>query len=512
MERRRTGPIRIDLDEPVDEPRIEIRLPEMRDADVRQDDRIGSAQDDGYHAELAWRSTLVRAAVLVDLAAILLPTWTLLAVNAFNAHARRPSLTLGLILPLIWLVAMNLSRAQEARFLGHGSEEFKRVLDAAIRVAALVASISYGLHANISRGLIIVAIPTGTVLNLLGRYAVRKWLHRQRRAGRCGYRVLLVGAPAPVTELASSLRRAPYAGMEVVGCCLSDPSSPMRDLPVFGDYRDIMAVIHREGVTAVAVASSEAMDSATLRRLNWGLEGTGVEVLVAPNLTDLVGPRIHIRPLAGLPLLHIEEPELSGGHRLLKSLVDRSLALVALVILSPLLLAVGLAVRCTSPGPAFFRQVRTGCGGKEFRLFKFRTMHVDAEARLAELMEFNESADGLLFKMRRDPRITKIGGLLRRYSLDELPQLINVLRGDMSLVGPRPPLPSEVERYESDVRRRLLVAPGLTGLWQISGRSDLSWQESVRLDLYYVENWSLALDVMILWKTVPAVLRGTGAY
>jgi exopolysaccharide biosynthesis polyprenyl glycosylphosphotransferase len=224
------------------------------------------------------------------------------------------------------------------------------------------------------------------------------------------------------------------------------------------------------------------------------IEGTGVDLVVAPQLTDIAGPRIHIRPVSGLPLLYVEEPELTGARRIVKGLFDRALALVLVVVFAPLLAGISLLIRSTSEGPAFFRQIRVGRNGEEFTVFKFRTMRIDAEQLLADLQQHNENADGLLFKMRDDPRITRHGRWLRKYSLDELPQLFNVLRGEMSLVGPRPPLPSEVAKYGDDVRRRLLVKPGITGLWQISGRSDLDWDETVRLDVYYVENCSIAFD------------------
>jgi len=261
----------------------------------------------------------------------------------------------------------------------------------------------------------------------------------------------------------------------------------------------------------VAVLACPEMDGVALRRLAWQLERDDVELVVAPALMDVTGPRISIRPVSGLPLLHVEHPELDGGRQVVKDLFDRVMALVALVVLSPLLLVVALLIKFTSEGPVLFRQTRVGRDGREFTVLKFRTMVVDAEARKTELLVHNEH-DGVLFKIRKDPRITPIGRKLRRYSLDELPQLINVLRGDMSLVGPRPPLPEEVARYGGDVYRRLAVKPGLTGLWQVSGRSDLSWEESVRLDLRYVDNWSLALDLLILWKTWSAVVRGSGAY
>jgi exopolysaccharide biosynthesis polyprenyl glycosylphosphotransferase len=249
-----------------------------------------------------------------------------------------------------------------------------------------------------------------------------------------------------------------------------------------------------------------------LRQVCWALENMDVDVVVAPALIEVTGPRLHIRPVAGLPLLHVEKPEFTGVRRVVKGVFDRVVATTGVLLISPLMIAIWLAVRLTSPGPAFFRQERVGLRGESFTMLKFRSMHVDAEARLATIRDLNENADGLLFKIRDDPRVTRVGRFLRRYSLDELPQLLNVVKGDMSLVGPRPPLPSEVDLYPDDVRRRLLVRPGVTGLWQVSGRSDLTWEESVRLDLRYVENWSLFYDFAILWQTLFAVVRGSGAY
>src|SRR6266496_621553 len=257
--------------------------------------------------------------------------------------------------------------------------------------------------------------------------------------------------------------------------------------------------------------SSRRRHTRSLR--DWSSDVCSSDLLVvAPGLMEVAGPRLHIRPVTGLPLLHVEEPEFSGARRLVKGAVDRVVAAVALLLFSPLLLAIAAGIRLTSPGPAIFRQTRIGKDGREFTMVKFRTMVVDAEARRAELATDNERAEGVLFKIRRDPRITPVGRLLRKLSVDELPQRVNILLGQMSLVGPRPPLPEEAALYEADARRRLLVKPGLTGLWQVSGRSDLTWEEAVRLDLRYVENWSFTLDLMILWKTGGAIMRGRGAY
>jgi exopolysaccharide biosynthesis polyprenyl glycosylphosphotransferase len=253
------------------------------------------------------------------------------------------------------------------------------------------------------------------------------------------------------------------------------------------------------------------MSGSRLRDLAWKLEKTGTDLCVAPALLDVAGPRTTIRPTAGLPLLHLDHPELSGARRLIKSAFDRSFAAIALGLLLPLLAALALVIRLSDRGPALFQQVRVGKDGRQFVVYKFRTMVVDAEGLQAQLLAMNDS-DGVLFKMRHDPRITPLGRWLRHRSLDELPQLINVLKGDMSLVGPRPALPAEASAYADHVRRRLAVRPGITGLWQVNGRSDLSWEEAVRLDVSYVENWSFVLDLQILWKTWAAVAHGHGAY
>ena len=472
-----------------------------------------------YRVSLPWERTYVRTVIALDATAVGIAALVALFLRFADAgvHPRqRDYVIITVLLPLAWAAVLGLSRAYEIRFLGLGSEEFKRVSNAAIRLTALVATASYATHASIARGYVLVALPMATVLTMLGRYGARKVLSRLRQNGRCVHRLVVVGHQQAVVDLVRTVRRESYAGIEVIGACLDRPDNgsllAQESVPVLGGLDSVVSVITEQGATAVAVTSCDEMSGPALRRMSWELEGTGVDILLAPALTDIAGPRIHIRPVAGLPLLHVDEPELSGARRLIKGVFDRAAALAALVVLLPVLIAIALAVRLTSSGPALFRQTRCGRSGEPFTIYKFRSMRVDAEAGLEVLLAQNERNEGLLFKIRKDPRITAVGKFLRRYSLDELPQLLNVVRGDMSLIGPRPPLPSEVARYETDVRRRLLVKPGLTGLWQVSGRSDLTWEESVRLDLQYVENWCLTLDFMILWKTAFAVVRGRGAY
>ncbi|MEU0570651.1 sugar transferase [Nonomuraea sp. NPDC005983] len=422
-----------------------------------------------------------------------------------------PYVLLSAALPVVWVCAVALNRAYEARMIGIGSEEFRRVVQCGVALTAAMAIGSYLTKADVARGYVVLALPLVTLLTLTFRYALRRALHRRRAGGACMRRVVAVGHAASVAELVQLFRRERYHGMDVVAACLPEdaPGESVGDVPVAGDFSDIPLVVDQFAADTVAVLACPEMDGLALRRLAWRLERTQTELVVAPALMEVAGPRTTIRPAAGLPLLHVEHPELTGARQLVKNVFDRVVAAGLLVLLAPLLVGLALAVRMTSPGPALFRQTRVGRDGELFTMVKFRTMRRNAEHQKITLVS---DGDGMLFKVRNDPRVTPLGTLMRRHSLDELPQLINVVRGHMSLVGPRPPLPEEVARYGDDVRRRLLVRPGLTGLWQVSGRSDLSWEESVRLDLRYVENWSLTLDLQILWKTWSAVARGQGAY
>lgn len=418
---------------------------------------------------------------------------------------------------LVWLISLKVMRCYDDRVLGYGADEYRRVSAASLRLAGGIAIVGYIADIGVSRGFLAISFAVGTLGLEAARFAARKRLHHARERGAGWSRkVLVVGDTAHVLELVHTLRREPYAGYQVVGACIPDAllaPVPQRlgDVPVVGSFRGIPEAATAIGADTVAVTASGELTAARLRRLGWQLEGTGVDLVVAPALTDVAGPRIHTRPVAGLPLIHVEAPEFRGARKLVKGLVDRSVSLLALLLLLPVLVLIALAIKLDSRGPVLFRQIRVGQGGKKFGVFKFRTMVVNADALLAELASRNET-DGLMFKMRDDPRVTRIGKWLRKWSLDELPQLANVLLGQMSLVGPRPPLPSEVARYDGDVARRLLVKPGMTGLWQVSGRSDLSWEDGIRLDLYYVENWSLAADLTILWKTFGAVIHSRGAY
>lgn len=405
----------------------------------------------------------------------------------------------------VWAVVLAAGGAYDRRFLAIGAEEFRRVVNAGVWLLAVLAFVVFVLHVSLSRAYVAITFPTLIALTLLERYAVRKALHRHVAMGHAIYRTVIVGPPDAAAALRTHMDRAPWAGFTVVGVHVPDAEHVNVD--------ELVDAVHKAGGDTIAVAAGWEGGSrnGALRALSWRLEGTGIQLVVAPAVTDIAGPRIVVRPVQGLPLLIVEDPQMNGGRRLLKQLLDRTVALAGLVILSPLLAVLAVLIKLSSRGPVLYKQERVGVNGDRFRIWKFRTMRVGADRELTHLAHLNHT-DGLLFKIRKDPRVTPVGRWIRRHSLDELPQFWNVLRGQMSLVGPRPPLPSEVERYGDDVRRRLLVKPGMTGLWQISGRAELPWEESVRLDLFYVENWSVVGDLMVLWKTLAVVVHGRGAY
>jgi exopolysaccharide biosynthesis polyprenyl glycosylphosphotransferase len=361
--------------------------------------------------------------------------------------------------------------------------------------------------------LVAAGTPFAVLLSLLVRFLARKVLHYLQGRGRGLRHVLVVGSFGAAQQLSERIRREPDAGMKVIGLCLPPSELPrpvVAGVPVVGNLGQVPQIVRDMGCDAVAVTSDDATRYSYLRELAWSLEGAGVEMLVDPGLVEVAGPRMHIRPLMGFPLVHVEEPHFTGWRRVVKRVSDLVLASIGLLIISPLMLGIAMAIKLQDGGPVIFRQARVGRGGKSFTMLKFRSMVVDADDRKLELMDNNEGRGGL-FKLSRDPRVTAIGRFLREFSLDELPQLFNVLGGSMSLVGPRPHLASELAQMPSEASRRSLVTPGLTGLWQVSGRSTLEGDDAIRLDLRYVENWSLSLDLQILWKTLSAVLAKRGA-
>ncbi|MFM9442207.1 sugar transferase [Streptomyces acidiscabies] len=432
------------------------------------------------------------------------------ARDAANWHEKWGILAFGT--EVLVLGALAVSRAWVPAVLGQGAEEFRRLGRSLFAATVVLALGGIALTSRNIKLWIFVAIPAIALTTMTARYVLRLWLHRQRKEGRCLRPVLAAGSPATVRDLITRTRKFPHIGWRVEAVCTTGADGGHLDgVPVVGRLADVAGHVHRDGYRVVAVTPDPHWSPDRLQRLAWNLEGSDAEMVVAPVLMEVAGPRLHVDAVLGIPLLRVSMPAFTGGRRVVKGIVDRLGAALLLVLLAPLMVSVALLVALDSRGGVFYRQLRVGKDGHEFTMVKFRTMVAGADRAKAALAALNEGA-GPMFKLRRDPRVTRVGTLLRRYSIDELPQLFNVLTGSMSLVGPRPPLPEESAVYGPDIRRRLLVKPGLTGLWQISGRSDLSWEEAVRLDLRYVEDWSLALDTVILWKTLRAVLHGQGAY
>ncbi|MFE0413936.1 sugar transferase [Streptomyces tendae] len=433
--------------------------------------------------------------------------------DAANWHEKWGILAFGTW--LLVLGALALSRSWTPAVLGQGAEEFRRLGRSLFMATVVLALGGIALTSRNIKLWIFVAVPAIAIITMISRYALRVRLHRQRKEGRCLRPVLAAGSPATVRDLIARTRRFPHLGWRVDAVCTTAgpgiEGDQLDGVPVVGPLEHVAHHVRRDGYRVVAVTPDPHWSPHRLQRLAWNLEGSDAEMVVAPVLMEVAGPRLHVDAVLGIPLLRVSMPTFTGGRRAVKAVVDRLGAAILLTLFAPLMVFVALLVLVDSRGGAFYRQRRVGKDGREFTILKFRTMVAGADRARAALADRNEGA-GLLFKLRRDPRVTRVGAVLRRYSVDELPQLFNVLTGSMSLVGPRPGLPEESAAYGPDIRRRLLVKPGLTGLWQISGRSDLPWEEAVRLDLRYVEDWSLALDAVILWKTLRAVIHGRGAY
>lgn len=463
-----------------------------------------------------WSTQYLRRAVLLD-AIVGLTSGALAAVVRFHDGMTDEYYAVIPIVAIVWVAAMAMANAYERRFLGVSTEEYRAVARAVILVLALLGVGSFLLNWQLARFYVMVLMPLLLIGGLLTRRHLRTWLSGHRAKGELMQRTVVVGRADAVSSLLRSINSDPAQGLLPVAVCASgmdtdwDSTSSIEGVPVLGTPRDAIAAADLMDAEVVAVASHPDLAGKALRRLAWALEERGIELIVSPGLLDVAGPRMSIRPSNNLSLLHVERPCHATRSVFLKDVMDRSLAFLLLLALSPLLIVVSLAIKATDNGPVLFKQRRVGVRGQIFHIYKFRTMCVDAEKKLESLRAMNEG-NGVLFKMKDDPRVTRIGKILRRYSIDEMPQLLNVLFGEMSLVGPRPPLPAEVEQYEPDALRRLHVRPGMTGLWQVSGRSDLSWEDSLRLDLRYVDNWSPMGDLHILFRTFRAVTQSSGAY
>lgn len=462
-----------------------------------------------------WLATYATDVVLI-ICAVGLANWvrfgsSLSGIDAGNLEVGYD--VVGAVITVVWVLMLAIARSREKRIVGTGMEEYRAVITGSLGAFGLVAVLSYLVGVDLSRGYFLIALPAGALFILCGRWVWRQSLNFARRRGYALTAAIIVGDCAEVTWAAQQFRRRPEAGyvpvaLSVVGGLPPAAGTGTESLPYI-PVDALADAVHQKKAGAVVVAGSMSREG--IRALSWQLESANVDFVLLTRLTDVAGPRIHVSPVQGLPMVHVDLPQFSAVDRVFKRCLDVAVSVVALVVTSPILALIAIAIRLDDGGPVVFRQERVGMNGTVFVIHKFRTMAVDAEERMPELIR-EHGGKALLFKLKDDPRVTRIGGFLRRYSLDELPQFWDVLRGPMSVVGPRPQVAREVEQYEDHVHRRLLAKPGITGLWQVSGRNDLSVEESIRLDISYVENWSLSGDLVIILKTVGAVLRSSGAY
>ena len=487
----------------------------VREPAVRPVEVVGSETGPPLVAR-RWQRAYRRRLVLSDVVAVMLAV-TVGGFVRFGDVSERPALptyVLGaLAICVLWLLVLFAAGVYDVRHIGLGVQEVKRIARGAAVCVGLVASACYVTHTEIARGYVAIALPLAFVFTVTARWVVRRSVTLKRRGGEWSQRIVAVGSIDSVQGLIAATTRRPSAGLRVVGACVDElptGSEMASGVQVLGNIDDIRDVSLRVGADVVAFGSP-GLSPERMRTIAWQMEGTRCSLALAPGLTEVAGTRVSVSPIEGLPLMWVEQPQFTGFRRVLKRVVDVSVSAVLLVVLSPVFAATAILIKRSSRGPVLFWQSRLGSNGAPFDVCKFRTMVDGASAQRLALMNLNENDGGVLFKIKSDPRITSVGRHLRRLSIDELPQLWNVLRGEMSLVGPRP-FATEDSDYDGHARRRLLVKPGMTGLWQVSGRSDLSWDDAVRLDLYYVENWSLALDLVIIAKTVQAVVKSSGAY
>ncbi|WP_062304482.1 sugar transferase [Demequina subtropica] len=417
------------------------------------------------------------------------------------------------VIATLWVLALGATKSREPRILGHGPQEFQRVVAAGWWTFAAIAIVGFLTQWEISRGYLVFALPVGTVVLLIYRLVWRKWIHAQRDLGNLRAQVLVVGPVKMSEQMIARLRHKPRAGYAVIGACVPDGTErsveEVGGVPVLGFVGEAVEIAKRSNAEFVLISGTDQVSLGDARRIGWQLENTGIGLIVAPAMVDVAGPRVLMSPVEGLPLLHVDTAQFRGAKYIAKTIYDRVSAALMLAFIALPMLAVAIAIKVTSPGPVFFVQQRIGKDGSPFGMYKFRSMVADAEAKAADVMGGELTP---FYKNEDDPRITPLGRFMRRYSIDELPQLINVLKGDMSMVGPRPQVAAEVAHYGDLERRRLLVKPGMTGLWQVSGRSSLTPAESIRLDAYYAENWSIGGDAIIILRTVAAVLGKSGAY
>ncbi|WP_417235698.1 sugar transferase [Arthrobacter sp.] len=499
--------------------------------------RSTSTVASAVHWRQRYRRRLLATDILVVVAAVSVPLWVAVfglqdtggigarlaeytGSSVMRDNGMLQTILVGIFVATFWLLMLHLFQSRAAGRIAIGVYEYKSVVDATGALAGWISVIALlGTDTGI-RPFLILALPAGLLSLLIGRWSWRRWLQAQRRLGHALSDVVVYGQAKDAPYVVRQISKKSGAAYRVVGVVLDgDPDVDAENLiratspglPLLQGGAEIEDEVSRLGADAVVVAGALQGGNRAIQDLSWRLERARTEVILVSSLTNVAGPRIRMRPVEGLPLMHVELPTFSGMRHVVKRAMDIAVSLVALLVLSPVFLVIALLIHHDSTGGIFFKQERTGRRGQPFTMYKFRSMVSTAEEDLKQLKDLNQGA-GPLFKLKHDPRVTKVGTWLRKFSLDELPQFYNVLRGDMAVVGPRPPLPSEVAAYEGHTHRRLYIKPGVTGLWQVNGRSDLDWEESVRLDLYYVENWSVTGDLMIMWRTFKVMLVPSGAY
>ncbi len=452
-------------------------------------------------------------AILLDIAAVFVAGvvgFILRWAIPYSVELNNPTyVSLVVVVVVSWMSVLILRGAYDTRVLGVGSEEFKRVVSATATVFGAVAIVAFALKLDLSRGFVLITFAVGITLLLCVRWSLRAWLRHERRYGHYLHRTIVVGAEPMKSEIVDMLDRDPVAGFTVVDV-VAEPPADVSEEALDRWLDEVMTRISLEDADTVAVAGSHALSQQVVQRLAWRLEGPRVDLLVAPTIGDVAGPRVTMRMAADLPLLHLDEPHLTGPKRAIKRTLDILFGLLLFVLFLPFMIFAAIGTKLSSRGPMFYVQERVGRGGQIIKVPKFRTMIVGSDAMRAELI--GQPDDEIVDRYKQDARITGFGRILRRWSIDEMPQVLNVIIGSMSLVGPRPVLVDEMPLLGDADHRRHLTKPGLTGLWQVSGRKTVDWEERMRLDLDYVEHWSPALDLVIVAKTVKAVLVGDGAY
>jgi len=420
----------------------------------------------------------------------------------------------ALVVVVSWIGALLVRGAYDTRILGVGSEEFKRVITASGAVFAAVAIVALAFKLDLSRGFVLITFVVGLILLLAVRWSLRAWLRNERRYGHFLHRTVVIGSGPRSEGIVDLLDRDPVAGFTVVDV-IPEPvgdaeTGVVEDEAVEAWLDEVMARISIVDADTVAVADSPNLGQRVIKKLAWRLEGPRVDLLVAPTLGDFAGPRVTMRMQADLPLIHLDEPQLTGSKRAIKRGLDIVIGTLLAILFLPFMLVAAIGTFFSSRGPVFYRQQRIGRGGETITVTKFRTMYVGSDQKRDDVIGVPD--ERIHERYKNDPRITPFGRVLRRWSIDEMPQITNVIGGSMSLVGPRPVLLDEIPLFEDDDHRRHLTKPGLTGLWQVSGRKAVDWEERMRMDLDYVEHWSPALDLVIVAKTVKVVVTGNGAY